>query len=243
MKYLNKYVIIVAVLLIPLLSGCLKTDDFNALSDSRPTDVEITYPGLGANTPLILKTGTAASTVGNLPFEVRITSKTGKVAKTAYVDFAQVSGCVRAGSRAFTYFASKPLQSWTSRKRAAADTARLANGQKAGNNIVLYPFTPNSTTGDIAKVNAGTTAAPLMIDAHGPLGADIAINASGPESTFTYTFNPDEVSLYLLGRRGGIGKGQCPLSNPEEYRIRFVVEFTDGSVVVSQDVRFRFLKD
>lgn len=73
----------------------------------------------------------------------------------------------------------------------------------------------------------------------GPMGAPIQIQNAGAETTFTYNWDPAQFATYFLNRTDRVGDGTCAT---EDHRIRFVVEFTDGSVAVSYQLWFRFTR-
>ncbi len=73
----------------------------------------------------------------------------------------------------------------------------------------------------------------------GPMGPAIQIPNGGAETSFTYNWDPAVFAGYFLGRADRVGDGTCAT---EDHRIRFVVEFTDGSVAVSYRLWFRFTR-
>ncbi len=182
------------------LTGCLESDEFDGLTDSPATDVEITFPSIANGTnPLITVTGNSATTpVGPIPIDVRILSRTGKVADSVWVD-PSLNDC-----RGFTDFSYRTV------------------------------LTENGT------VYSGDEALHRWVNEEKNLGEPIRLDASGPDYTFQYTFNPDEFSAFFLGNLGLIGTGKC--ATGENQRIRFIVKFKDGTTAVSYPVRFRFTR-
>jgi hypothetical protein len=190
-KYISVFVLAGAAL---ALTAC-GDDPFNSFADPRP-EVEISFPNVSdQNAPLVVRANTATNRVGSIPVEVRISSRNGKVPRTAYVDALYSSTNCSPATRAFrnfSYLANQPLAQWV--------------GLPAG---------------------------------QGPMGAPIAIANGGPETTFTYTWDPAVFAGYFLSRPDRVGDGTCA---SEDHRIRFVVEFTDGTVAVSYQLWFRFTR-
>lgn len=194
LKYINLSILLITAV---FLMNC-ESDDFDGLTDSRVTDVEISFPEAdNTANPLYRFTGVAASPVENVPVKIQVTSQSGKVAQAAWVD-PLYSGCLGFAGFSFT---------------SVVDTG--------------------------TEILSGEDAINFWVSAGNNFGGKIDLGSSGSTQTFDFNLNVDDYSVFWLGAPDRIGVGECAA---EDHRLRFIVLFTDGSVDVSQELRFRFLQ-
>ncbi len=192
------YIKIVALLICASFFVACEDDDFDGLTDSRVTDVEISFPEADNSTnPMYRFSGVGATPVTTVPVKVQITSQSGKVAQTVWVD-PLYSGCL--GFAGFSF-------------ASVIDTG--------------------------SEVLSGEDAINFWANGGNSFGDKIDLTGNESTRTFDYNFDVQAFSSFWLGTPDRIGVGECAAEN---HRVRFVVLFTDGSVDVSQELRFRFLQ-